>query len=115
MIRSDWFKRQVDILVRSLAAALGLKNKGEIPAALSTLEYSIQQAFGMSGQLALGLPLEDFLSFASRNVSPSPELLSTLADLFREWAALLKAQGRTAEADMALARSQELSQRAASQ
>lgn len=111
MIRSDWFKRQVDVLVRALAGALGLKQKGELPAALAALEGSIQQAFGMSGQLALGLPLEDFLSFATRGVAPSPELFKALADLFNEWAVLLRSQGRAAEADLALARSREFSQR----
>ncbi|HAH08233.1 MAG TPA: hypothetical protein DCM05_17195 [Elusimicrobia bacterium] len=112
MIRSDWFKRQLDVLVAALAAAIGLKQKGDVPGALAALDASIRQAFGMSGQLALGLPLEDFLNFATRGVAPTPELLDALSGLFKEWASLLQAQGRAPEAELALARSQELSERA---
>lgn len=114
MIRRDWFKHHVDIMAQALGSVLGLKNKGEIQAATATLEAAIHKAFGMSGKLAIGLPLEEFISLACRGEEPSSEFLSALAKLFREWAGLLETQGRPAEAASALARAQALFQLAES-
>lgn len=108
MIRRDWLKRQVEILAQALGSVLGLKRKGEIQAALAAIETSVQRTCGMSGQLALALPLEEFIKLACRGEDPSPELLSAMADIFREWASLLNTQERRAEAASALARAQEL-------
>ena len=94
MIRRDLFKRHVEILAQALGSVLGLKSKGEIQAAVAALEAAIHKACGMSAKLALGLPLEEFISLACRGEEPSSELLSALARLFREWAGLLETQGR---------------------
>jgi hypothetical protein len=110
MIRRDWFKRQIDIVVQALGLVLGLKQKGEIQASIGALEAAVLKAFGMSGPLALGLPLDEFISLACRGESPSPELLSALADFFREWGGLLAAQGRGAEAAAAADRAEALRQ-----
>ncbi|MBI5242808.1 MAG: hypothetical protein HY922_03870 [Elusimicrobia bacterium] len=114
MIRSDWFKRHIEIIVQALAAVLGLKRQGEIQTAIATLEEAVRKAFGMSGQLALGLPLQEFISLSCRGEEPSAEFLSTLAKLFLEWADLLEKQGRADEAALALSRGQELLQLAES-
>ena len=108
MIRSDWFKRQLAIVAQALAVVLGLKEKGDIQAAAATLEAAAQKAFGMSGQLALGLPIDEFVSLACRGDAPAPELLTTLADFFREWGGLFEIQGRKAEAAAAADRAQAL-------
>jgi hypothetical protein len=110
MIRRDWFKRHVEILAQALGVALGLKKKGEATAAVAVIEAAVRSTFGLSGTLALGLSLKEFLSLACRGEKPSPELLSTLAELFREWAGLLEKEGRAAEAASALGRAVELSQ-----
>lgn len=114
MIRRDWFKNHVEIMARALSAVLGLKSQGDIQAAASTLEVSLNKAIGMSAKLALALPLEEVLSLACRGQEPSCEFLSTLAKLFHEWAGLLETQGRTAEAASAQARAQALLQLAES-
>ncbi|MEK7746433.1 MAG: hypothetical protein AAB576_07195 [Elusimicrobiota bacterium] len=108
MIKRDWFKRQIEILAQALGAALGLKGRGDIQGSIAEIETAIQKAFGMSGRLALGFSLEDFLSLACRGDRPTPELLSTLAGLFQEWGALLEAQGSAAEAAAARERAQDL-------
>ena len=108
MIKRDWFKRQIEILAQVLAAALGLKQKGDIQGSIAEIETAIQKAFGMSGKLALGFSLEDFLSLACRGDKPTPELLSTLAGLFQEWGTLLETQGYSADAAAALERAQDL-------
>lgn len=113
MIRRDWFKRQVEILAQALGVVLGLKQKGDIQASVAAIETAIQQAFGLSGKLALGLPLEELLAFACRGVKPSSELLSGLAKLFGEWAELLDAQGSADQAALARERAQALIERAA--
>ena len=101
-IRREWFKRQIDVLARALASALGFKKKGETQAAQTSIETALRDAFGMDPRLALGMPLDQFIEFACRGEAPAPELLTHMADLFREWAELLSAAGR--EGDAALAR-----------
>lgn len=113
MIRRDWFKRQVEILAQALGVVLGLKQKGDIQASVAAIETAIQQAFGLSGKLALALPLEELISFACRGVKPSAELLSGLAKLFSEWADLLEASGSADQATLARERAKALSERAA--
>jgi hypothetical protein len=108
MLRSDWFERQLEIIVAAVAAALGLKKKGETPAAVARLEADLGKAFGMSPRLALGLPLADFLKLAGRGEAPTPELLNGLADAFACWAELLGDGGRAAEAALARQRAEEL-------
>jgi hypothetical protein len=107
MIRRDWFEERIEILAQALAAALGLKAKGDVQAAIENSEAAFSKAFGMKAGLALGLPLEQFLGFACRGEKPTPEFLAALAKMFSEWAAILKAGGREAEAAMAQQRSQE--------
>ncbi|MBI5630617.1 MAG: hypothetical protein HY921_07020 [Elusimicrobia bacterium] len=107
-IRRDWFKRQVEILAQALGSALGLKQKGETQASIAALEGALQSAFGVSGKLALGLSLQDFISLACRGEEPSAELLAALSRLFSQWAALLEAQGRSSEASAARSRAQVL-------
>jgi len=108
MIRRDWFKQHVEILAQALGAAVGLRKKGEIPAAVAAVEEAVRKSFGLSGQLALGLPLKDFLSLACRGEKPTAELLSASAELFREWAGLLRTEGREGEAASAFGRVDEL-------
>ncbi|MBI5883726.1 MAG: hypothetical protein HZB91_11555 [Elusimicrobia bacterium] len=106
MIHRDWFKRHLEILTQALGAVLGLKAKGDIQAAAAAIETAIQKAFGMSGKLALGLQFGDFISLACKGEEPSAELLSAMSKLFQEWAELLEAQGRTAEASLSRTRGQ---------
>lgn len=108
MIRRDWFKRHLEMIAQALGVALGLKEKGEVQAAIASIEASIQEAFGMSAKLALGLPLHEFIKFACRGEAPPPELLALLEKTFLEWAELLTAAGRTGEAALARARAQEV-------
>ena len=114
MIRRDWFKRHVEIMAQALGAVLGLKSKGDIQAAAAAIEAAIPKAFGMGGKLALGLPIEEFITLACRGEEPSAEFLSASAKLFREWAGLLETPGRATEAAAALARAQALLQLAES-
>ncbi|HVE12831.1 MAG TPA: hypothetical protein VNI01_05515 [Elusimicrobiota bacterium] len=112
VIRRDWFKRQVSILAQALGAALGLRKKGDVEASLQAFENALHEAFGMNGKLALALPLESFLSLACRGEAPDPELLSSLAELFREWGDALAERGLAADAAAARSRAQELLKRA---
>lgn len=108
MIRRDWFKAKVEAVAQGLGVVLGLRKKGDILGSAAAMEAVVQEAFGMSGVMALGLPLEQFVFLAFRGEKPSPELLSKVGELFLEWASLLEAQGRSAEAASARARSQGL-------
>jgi hypothetical protein len=108
MIRRDWFESQLEAVEQALAAALGLKTKSELDAAAEQVEGSIHKAFGMSPKLALGLPLEEFLSFALRGEKPTAELLAELSRVFAEWAAFLRVQGDAGKAATAQARADEL-------
>lgn len=100
-IRRDWFKNKVDILAQVAAAVLGLRGKGEVLAAAVKLEEGFRSAFGMDARLALALPFKDFLDLVSRGIAPSPELLAALAGFFHDWAGVLEAQNRPADAAMA--------------
>lgn len=106
-LQRDWFKSTIDLLVAALGAMLARKKKGEIEAAVAEADGAILKAFGVSGKLALGLTLKDFMMFACRGEEPSPELLQTLSKLFTEWADLLDAAGRTQDAALARARARE--------
>ena len=108
MIRRDWFKRHLEMIAQALGVALGLKEKGEIQAAIASIETSIKEAFGISGKLAIGLPLHEFIKFACRGEEPPPELLAMLEKTFNEWAELLTAVGRVGEATLARTRAQEV-------
>ena len=61
MIKRDWFKRQIEILAQALGIVLGLKQKGDIQGSIAEIETAIQKAFGMSGKLALGFGIDEFL------------------------------------------------------
>ncbi|MBI5624403.1 MAG: hypothetical protein HY924_11550 [Elusimicrobia bacterium] len=108
MIHRDWFKRQLEVIVQALGTVLGLKAEGEVQTAAAAVEAAVQKAFGMSSNLALGLRIEDFLTLACRGEEPTAEFLSGMAKLFAEWAGLLDAQGRPAEAALSKSRSQTL-------
>ena len=107
MIRRDWFEQRIEFLAQAIAAALGFKAKGDVQAAIENTEAAFSKAFGMKAGLALGLPLEQFLSFACRGEKPTPEFLAALAKTFGAWADILKAGGREAEAAMAQERAAE--------
>lgn len=106
-IRRDWFKEQVEVLVQALGAALGLKKKGEVQAAVERADDGFHKAFGMNGRLAIGLPFDQFLFLALRGETPSEERLAALAAAFKEWGEVLEAAGRQAEADAAFKRAEE--------
>lgn len=106
-IRRDWIKRQVETLAQALGAALGLKAKGEVQAAVESLESAIKKSFGSDARFLLGLPFEQFLFFACRGETPSAEELAELARVFDEFAALLTAAGRAGEADLARRRAED--------
>lgn len=108
MIQRDFFKRHIEILAQAVGTLLGLKEKGEIQGSLAGVEEAVQKAFGMSWKLALGMPFRAFVNLTCRGEEPSPALLAAAAELFEQWAGLLKAEGRVAEAEQALARAQEI-------
>lgn len=108
MINREWFKRQVEIIAQAVGAVLGLKQKGDIQAAIEQAESTIKKVCGMNAKLALGLDVKDAVSLACRGEEPTPEFLNSLAELFGEWASLLASQGRAVEADAARARAQAL-------
>jgi hypothetical protein len=107
MIRRDWFEQRIEILSQAIAAALGLKAKGDVQAAIVNMENAFTKAFGMNVELALGFPFDQFLSFACRGEKPTPELLEAMAKTFAAWSDVLKAAGRDADAALAHERSQE--------
>lgn len=100
-IRRDYFKTKVDILAQVGASLLGLKGKGTVQEAAAKLEEAFRQAFGFDSKLALALPFDGFLKLACRDVKPSPELLSSLAKHFDDWAEALEASGHPDVAAMA--------------
>ncbi len=106
-IQRDWFERQADVLVQAIAAALGFKAKGDIQAAVAEAEGALRRTFGADPRLALGLPLEQFLSLVCRGERPSEGMLAALSKFFAAWAELLESSGRQAEAYAARQRSAE--------
>ena len=108
MIKREWFRRQIEIIAQAVGTVLGLKQKGDIQAAIEQAESTIKKVCGMDAKLALGLDVKDVVSLACRDEEPTPEFLSSLAGLFVEWAELLESQGRAAEAGAARERAQAL-------
>lgn len=94
MIRRDYFMRLVQQLADALARVVFLKKTGRNEQALKEIEQTWQGVFGLSGEVALKLSVNELIALCDGAADPLAEKCVLLADLLKEQGDLYALQDR---------------------
>jgi hypothetical protein len=95
MFTEDYVLRMINLAVAAMLKILGLKDAGDYPGALQSIDQALEQLLGLKADLIRQLDEESLLRFLSREDRLDIDRLSLVADLFKEEGDILALQGRT--------------------
>jgi hypothetical protein len=83
MYEEDQVKRLIQVLAKAIGRLLRLLNDKDYGTARTELHYVLNQLFGVSESMILGLSEEDVLDLIFKGAAADPERVAVLADVLR--------------------------------
>jgi hypothetical protein len=93
MIRNDYLMRLIEQFTQALAIALGFKRARDYPKALSVIQNTLQQIFGVDAKFIDTIPEEDLLVLLRINGTIEPDRAVMIATLEKLTGEIYEAQG----------------------
>jgi tetratricopeptide (TPR) repeat protein len=109
MFRNDYLMRLIEQFTQALAIALGFKRARDYPKALSVIQNTLQQIFGVDAKFIDTIPEEDLLVLLKVNGTIEPDRAVMIAALEKLTGEIYEAQGQEEEAYYAYLKSTTLS------
>lgn len=94
MIRNDYLMRLIEQFTQALAIALGFKRAKDYPRALSVIQNTLQQIFGVDAKFIDTIPEEDLLVLLRVNGIIDPDRAVMIAVLEKVTGEIYEAQGQ---------------------
>lgn len=94
MFTEDYVLRMINLAVAAMLKILRLKDAGDYPGALQSIDQALEQLLGLKADLVRQLDDDSLLRFLTREDSLDIDRLSLVADLFKEEGDILALQGR---------------------
>jgi hypothetical protein len=93
MIRNDYLMRLIEQFTQALAISLGFKRAKDYPKALSVIQNTLQQIFGVDAKFIATIPEEDLLGLLKVNGKIEPDRAVMIAALEKATGEIYEAQG----------------------
>jgi ribosome assembly protein YihI (activator of Der GTPase) len=93
LLSEDYLIRQINVFLAAMAQLVGLKTAGQYQAAHTLIDYHLEQLLGLRADLVKNLTDESLLASLTKQGQLDTERLYLVAELFREDAEVLEAQG----------------------
>jgi hypothetical protein len=98
MFTNDYIMRQIEMLVRGIAAIMGLKQENRLEESAALCTETLRKFFGLQDRSVEELPWRDLMAVASLGGVPDAERCALLAQLVKEKADVAAMQGGKASA-----------------